>query len=83
MKDRKIKLPPPIKESVSKKLSDYTTPELDRIRRLANFTELEEEYFTLRSKGKSNVATFVTMNISESKMHSIRRSVESKIKRVS
>ena len=82
MKDRTIVLPEPIKISHKRNLADFTKPELDRIYALANFTEDESEYFKLRSKGKSNVHIFMSMCISESKLHDIRRKVESKIDRV-
>ena len=82
MKDRIITLPKPIKTIKRKNLSDYTKPEIDRFQRLCNFTEDENQYFTLRSKGKSNVSITLSMCISESKLHEIRRKVESKIDRV-
>ena len=83
MRDRVIELPKPLDFRYHKNLADYTKPELDRFRELCNFTDEETDYFDLRSRGKSNVAIYMAMCVSESKMHSIRRSVESKIKRVS
>lgn len=82
MKDRIIELPKPIKYSSKRNLSDYTKPELDYILKRANFTEDELDYFNLRSKGKSNVAITIAMMISDSKLHEIRRKVESKINRI-
>lgn len=82
MKDYTITLPYAVKTSKSKKLSDYTIPELDRIRGLANFTEDELEYFNLRSKDKSNIYIAMSMNISDSKLYDIIRSVKSKIERI-
>lgn len=64
------------------KLYDFTKPELDMLLALCNFTEDEEEYFNLRSKGKSNVQIAMQMNVSESKVSVLARKVKSKIKRV-
>ena len=83
MRDREIELPRPLDFHYHKNLADYTKPELDRFRELCNFTEDETDYFDLRSKGKSNIAIYMEMCISESKLHSIRRNVERKIKMVS
>ena len=83
MRDRVIELPKPLEFRYHKKLSDYTKPELDRFRELCNFTEDETEYFNLRSKGESNVAIYMTMCISESKLYAIRQNVVRKIKMVS
>ena len=80
--ERHIELPKPLLFSRRRNLSEYTKPELDRITEQANFTEEEFDYFTLRSKGKSNVAIAMTMCISDSKLHEIRRKVESKINRI-
>lgn len=82
MNYRTIELPVAIKTIKSKKLSDYTKPELERFRDLCNFDKEEEEYFNLRSKGKSNVSIYTSMCISESKLHEIRRKVESKINKI-
>ena len=82
MKDRIIKLPSPIECANKRNLADYTKPELDFIISRANFTEDELQYFNLRSKGKSNISITMSMCISDSKLHDIRRRVESKIKRV-
>jgi DNA-binding NarL/FixJ family response regulator len=84
--DRVITLPKPILNSemkIKSKLSDYIKPELDRFRELCNFTDDELEYFNLRSKGVSNVAISLEMNICEAKVSLLARSVKDKIKRVS
>jgi len=84
MKNRVIELPKPIeftKERIN--LASYTKPELDHLISVCNFSEDELEFIMLRSKGKSNVSIYTTMCISESKLYEIRRSVESKIKKVS
>lgn len=83
MRNRRIDLPKPIDFRYHKNLADYTKPELDRFRELCNFTDEEIEYFDLRSRGKSNIVIYMEMCISESKLHSIRRNVERKIKKVS
>ena len=84
MKDRVIELPKPIEFTKERMdLASYTKPELDRIVALCNFSDDELEFVALRSKGKSNISIYTTMCISESKLHEIRRRVESKIKKVS
>jgi hypothetical protein len=82
MSAKHIILPTPIQFLIKRNLADYTKPELDYILERANFTEDELEYFNLRSKGKSNVAITIAMMISDSKLHEIRRKVESKINRI-
>ena len=64
------------------KLYCFTKPELDILRALCNFTEDEEEYFNLCSKGKSNVQIAMTMNVSEAKVSKLARKVKDKIKRI-
>lgn len=83
MKDYILELPKPIKFNKCRNLANYTKPELDRFRELCNFTEDELCFFNLRSKGESIVAISMSMYISESKVHDIRRRVENKIKKVS
>ena len=82
MKFRKVYTPSCLDYPKRRNLADYTKPELDRFLALCNFTEDEAEYFNLRSKGKSNVAITLSMCISDSKLHEIRRRVEDKINRV-
>ena len=84
MKKRVIELPKAIEFTKGRMdLSSYTMPELDRLISLCNFTDDELEFVKLRSKGKSNVEIYMSMNISEYKLYDIRRKVESKIKKVS
>lgn len=64
------------------KLYDFTKPELDLLKAFCNFTEDEEQYFDLRSKGKSNIQIAMEMNVSESKVSVLARKVKSKIKRI-
>lgn len=82
MKARTVRNPMPTAYPYKRNLADYTQPELDYILERANFTEDELDYFNLRSKGKSNVAITMSMMISDSKLHEIRRKVESKINRI-
>lgn len=63
-------------------IRDFTKPELDRFRELCNFTESEEQYFTLRSKDKSNVQIAIEMNISEAQVSKLARRVKNKMIRV-
>lgn len=86
MKDITIELPKGLDETIyhpKKKICDYTKPELEHIRNLANFTEDELQVFNMRSKDKSNVAIAMSMNISEAKLYDIIRKVKDKIKRIS
>lgn len=82
MKNNTIYFPNAIEINRKRNLADYTKLELDRFRALCNFTDEEAEYVNLRSNGKSNVSITLSMSISESKLHEIRRKVESKIDRV-
>jgi len=88
MRDRVIKIPDlSVSNSKSvilrKNISDYTLPELNRLRMLCNFTKDEKQYFNLKSKDKSNISIAMSMNISESNLYNIIRKVKSKISRVS
>ena len=83
MSVKQVTLPTALAFSRKRNFSDYTKPEIDRIMELANFSDDESDFFTLRSKGKSNVAIAMSMCISDSKLHEIRRKVESKIQRIS
>ena len=64
------------------KLYDFTRPELDILLALCNFTENEEQYFNLRSKGKSNIQISMEMHVSEAQVSKLARRVKDKIKRV-
>lgn len=64
------------------KLYDFVEKELERFRKECNFTPDELEYFNLRSKHYSNFQISVKMNISESKVSKLAKSVKNKILRV-
>lgn len=61
---------------------DFTIPELDKLRELCNFSDVELEYFNLRSKHKSNVETALTMHVSDGQVSKLARKVKDKILRV-
>lgn len=61
---------------------DFTTPELDKLRELCNFSDAELEYFNLRAKHKSNVEIALTMHVSEGQVSKLARKVKDKILRV-
>ena len=65
------------------KLRDYTTPELNYLREVCNFTNSELDYFNLRSKDKSNIEISFEMCISEAQVSRLARRVNDKILRVS
>ena len=64
------------------KLCDFTRPELDRFRELCNFTQMESQYFELRSRDYSNVQIAQELNVSESTVSVLARKVKRKIIRV-
>lgn len=64
------------------KIRDFTVPELERFRKLCNFTEDELAYFNLRAKDKTNVQIAMEMNISEPQVSKLAKRVKSKILRV-
>ena len=61
---------------------DFTTPELEQLRLLCNFSDDELEYFNLRAKHKSNTFIALEMNVSEPQVSKLARRVKDKIKRV-
>ena len=63
-------------------LYDFVEWELEKFRKECNFTPDELEYFNLRSKCFSNQQIAIKMNISESKVSKLAKSVKSKILRV-
>lgn len=63
-------------------IRDFTVPELDRFRRLCNFTEDEMAYFNLRAKDRSNIQIAMEMHISEAQVSKLAKRVKSKIIRV-
>ena len=64
------------------KVQNFTVPELEKLRKLCNFTPDEKCYFNLRSKDYSNVQIALAMHISESTVSKIAKRVKSKVKRV-
>lgn len=64
------------------KIYDFTVPELNHFRELCNFTPDERCYFDLRAKHYSNFQISIEMNISESKVSKLAKSVKTKILRV-
>lgn len=61
------------------KISEFTVPELDRFRKMCNFTNAERTAFDLKAKDYSNVQLAMEMNISESTVSVIMRRVRAKI----
>lgn len=64
------------------KIRDLTIPEIKKCKELCNFTDDELQYFTLKSKDKSNIYIAHAMNISESQVSNLSRRVRAKIKRI-
>ena len=64
------------------KIRNFTVPELNKLRKLCNFTDDERTYFNLRSKDYSNVQIALAMNVSESQVSKLAKRVKSKIYRV-
>ena len=61
---------------------DFTTPELDQLRYLCNFSDDELQYFNLRAKHKSNTFISIEMNVSEPHVSKLAKRVRDKIKRI-
>lgn len=64
------------------KLTKYSDEELDRFRKLCNFTQDERQYFELCLKRFSYVKIALEMNISEYTVSKIAKRVKSKIRRI-
>ena len=64
------------------KISDFTVPELEKLRKLCNFTTDEKRYFNLRSKDYSNVQIALALHVSEAQVSKLAKRVKSKIYRV-
>lgn len=64
------------------KLSELTKPELDEIRKNANFTEDEEKVFEMASRGKTIVEIADKMNVSERTVDRHIAKVKLKIKKL-
>ena len=63
-------------------IRDYTLPEINRFIANCNFTDSELQYFTLKSKDRSNVQISMEMNISEQQVSKLAKRVKNKINRV-
>ena len=61
---------------------DFVTAELNMLRDRCNFSDEELMYFNLRAKHYSNLQIAIEMNISESKVSKLAKSVKQKILRV-
>lgn len=61
---------------------DFVEKELIYLRQECNFSEDELQYFNLRAKHYSNLQIAIEMNISESKVSKLAKSVKTKILRV-
>jgi len=64
------------------KICDFTEPELDVLRRLCNFSDIELQYFNLRARDKTLVEIALEMNISQSTVSLIGKRVKNKIIRI-
>lgn len=64
------------------KIRDFTVPELDKLRKLCNFTEDELEFFNLRARDKSNTEISMAMNVSLPQVSKLAKRVKDKIKRI-
>lgn len=64
------------------KLYDFVESELQYLRDRCNFSDEETCYFNLRAKHYSNLQIAMEMNVSESKVSKLAKSVKQKILRV-
>ena len=63
-------------------ISDFTQPEIENLLAKCNFTELEEKFFLLRTKGFSLFETAEIMDISRRTADNYSRKVRNKIIKV-
>jgi DNA-directed RNA polymerase specialized sigma24 family protein len=63
-------------------IKTFTVPELDKFRKLCNFTPDERLYFELRAQGKSNIEVAMTMNCSEAQVSKLSNRAKTKMKRI-
>lgn len=61
---------------------DFVNWELEKFRKECNFSAEELEYFNLRAEHYSNFEISMKMNISESKVSKLAKSVKQKILKV-
>lgn len=64
------------------RIPDFTKPEIDKIKELANFTERESRVFDLRNEEYTHEQIAELMNISIATEYRINRSMIRKILRV-
>lgn len=64
------------------KYCTFVKSELDFLRSECNFTDMEMEYFNLRSKDKSNVEIQFLMHLSENQVKYLSKKVKAKINKV-
>ena len=65
------------------KICDFTKPELDRFRKVCNFTEIERQCFDLKAKGLTNYQLAMELNVCDSTVSSTMKSIRAKITAVS
>lgn len=70
------------KPNHSPRIYDFVESELQYLRDRCNFSDDETCYFNLRAKHYSNFEISMKMNISESKVSKLAKSVKQKILRV-
>ena len=63
-------------------ISDFTRRELDYIIAEANFTDIQKEFFLLRSKGESIESCAERLDISISTANALSRKIKCKIHKV-
>lgn len=63
-------------------VSDFTVPELNRLREQCNFVGMESRVFELRSKGNTLEEIAEILNVSVTHIGRISQKVNKKIKRV-
>ena len=64
------------------KINEFVEFELQMFRDKCNFSEEELQYFNLKAKHKSNVEIALKMNVSESKVSTLAKSVKRKMFKV-
>lgn len=61
---------------------DFTEPELDKFRKLCNFSDDELEYLNIKAKRKTNIQIAMQMHVSEAQVSKLAKRVRNKIIRV-
>ena len=65
------------------KLREFVEPELDKYRKLCNFTDEELAVFNLKAKDKSIVQISMELHISESQVSKLTNRINKKMARIS